>query len=191
MVDPTIMMALSNQASAQSTVTEETKKATKTLLDYCTTHPDATVRFSASDMALKIHSDASYLKAPKARSRVGGHLFLGNNPKPGSPDILNGAVLTATGILKNVVSSAVEAEMGGLYVNSREGEVLRTTLTELGWEQSGPTPVTTNNSTAGGSQRHDQTTKIEGHRHAILLGAQLRRPEALYHVIGAGSTQPC
>ena len=101
-------------------------------------------------MSLKIYSDASYLTAPKARSRVGGHFYLGNNPRPETPDILNGAVLTIAGILKNVVSSAAEAEIGGLYVNTREGEVLRTTLTELGWKQSGPTPVTTDNSTACG-----------------------------------------
>jgi hypothetical protein len=150
MVDPTIMMALSDLASAQSKATEETRKATEKLLDYCATHPDATIRFTASDMSLKIHSDASYLTAPKARSRVGGHFYLGNNPRPETPDILNGAVLTIAGILKNVVSSAAEAEIGGLYVNTREGEVLRTTLTELGWKQSGPTPVTTDNSTACG-----------------------------------------
>ena len=91
-----------------------------------------------------------YLTAPKAQSHVGGHFYLGNHPRPETPDILNGAVLTIAGILKNVVSSAAEAEIGGLYVNTREGEVLRTTLTELGWKQSGPTPVTTDNSTACG-----------------------------------------
>ena len=150
MVDPTIMMALSDLSSAQSSATEETKSAIEKLLNYCGTHPDATIRFYSSDMMLKIHSDASYLTAPKARSQVGGHFYLGNNPRPQKPDILNGAILIVSNILKNVVSSAAEAEIGALYVNTREGEALRTTLTDLGWEQRGPTPVTTDNSTACG-----------------------------------------
>ena len=150
MVDPTIMMALSDLASAQTKATQETKKATSKLLDYCATHPNATIRYSASDMALKIHSDASYLSAPKARSRVGGHFFLGNYTKHNQPDFLNGAILTVAGILKNVMSSAAEAEVGGLFVNAREGEVIRTTLHEMGWKQQEATPVTTDNSTASG-----------------------------------------
>ena len=40
------------------------------LLNYAATHPDATVRFRASDMILHIHSDASYLSKPKARSAL-------------------------------------------------------------------------------------------------------------------------
>lgn len=101
-------------------------------------------------MALTVHSNASYLMAPKATSQVGGRFYLGNNPKPETPNFLNGAILTVTGILKNVVSSAAEAEVGELYDNSSEGEVLRTPLTKIRRQQSGWMPVTTNNSTAHG-----------------------------------------
>jgi hypothetical protein len=31
------------------------------MVDYLATHPDATIRYHASDMILNIHSDASYL----------------------------------------------------------------------------------------------------------------------------------
>jgi hypothetical protein len=36
------------------------------------THPDAIIRYHASDMILNVHSDASYLSAPKAHSQAGG-----------------------------------------------------------------------------------------------------------------------
>ena len=45
-------------------------------MDYCYTHPDATIRFMASEMILALHSDASYLSEPGAKSRAGGHFYL-------------------------------------------------------------------------------------------------------------------
>ena len=57
---------------------EKTYAATLWLLNYATTHPNAKIRYTASDMILYIHSDASYLSEPQARSRAGGHYFLGD-----------------------------------------------------------------------------------------------------------------
>ena len=71
--DLTMLHALNTLASAQSKGTEETKEAMTHFLNYCATHPDATVRFHASDMILKIHSDASYLSETGAKSRAGGY----------------------------------------------------------------------------------------------------------------------
>ena len=71
-VDPTIVMALSDLSSQQSAPTENTMKRVNQFLDYMWTHPDAIIRYRASDMILNIHSDASYLSTPKARSRAGG-----------------------------------------------------------------------------------------------------------------------
>ena len=59
-VDSTMLVALGTLASAQTIGTQATKRAAHQLLDYCFTHPDATVRFHASGMVLTIHSDASY-----------------------------------------------------------------------------------------------------------------------------------
>jgi hypothetical protein len=47
------------------------------------------------------------------------------------------------------MSSAAEAESGAVFINAKEGAVLRTTLEELGHKQP-PTPMETNNTTATG-----------------------------------------
>jgi hypothetical protein len=47
------------------------------------------------------------------------------------------------------MSSAVEAEIGAVFINAKEGAVLRTTLQELGHPQP-PTPMETDNTTATG-----------------------------------------
>ena len=46
------------------------------LLDCTTTHPDAQIKYHASDMVLHIDSGAFYLLVQKVRSRIGGHHFL-------------------------------------------------------------------------------------------------------------------
>jgi hypothetical protein len=71
-VNPTILMALSAIATQQSAPTEETHAHVNQFLNYIWTHPDAKIRYRASDMILNVHSDASYLSAPKAQSRAGG-----------------------------------------------------------------------------------------------------------------------
>ena len=145
-VDPTLLTALSELSSAQATATDATKRACQQFLDYCASHPDGAIRYQASDMILKLHSDSSYLNAVGARSRQGGHLYLGNKSEP---DILNGAVLNLAAIMKMVLSSAAEAEFGALFHNTKEATPLRTTLAELGHPQP-PTPVLVDNSTAVG-----------------------------------------
>jgi hypothetical protein len=90
-VDNTMHVALGTLAAAQTQGTAQTMDAAIQLLNYAATHPDAAVRFSRSDMKLYIHSDASYLSEPKARSKVGGYFYSGNsnesadNPKPNGP----------------------------------------------------------------------------------------------------------
>jgi hypothetical protein len=98
-------------------------------------------------MVLLVYSDASYLTEPEARSRAGGHHYLGD--LPGKPGILNGSILNVSKVLKGVMSSAAEAEIGALYLNAKEATVIRTTLTEMGHPQPA-TPMETDNSTACG-----------------------------------------
>ena len=145
-VDPTLLTALSELSSAQATATDATKRACQRFLDYCATHPASTIRYHASDMVLKLNSDSSYLNAVGARSCQGGHFFLGNKS---DPDILNGAILHLTAIMKMVLSSAAEAEFGALFHNTKEATPHRTTLEELGHPQP-LTPVLVDNSTAVG-----------------------------------------
>jgi hypothetical protein len=47
------------------------------------------------------------------------------------------------------MSSAAEAEVAGVFVNTKEGTTIRTTLEELGYPQP-PTPVQVDNTTAVG-----------------------------------------
>jgi hypothetical protein len=73
-------------------------------LDYLAIHPDATIRYHASDMILHIQSDTSYLSVSNARIRLGGLFFLGN--KSPEQDMLNGSILNVASVIKNVVASA-------------------------------------------------------------------------------------
>ena len=100
-------------------------------------------------MILNIHSDASYLSEPRARSRIAGDYFLGSKPTHGQPIKLNGAIYTFCGILKFVVALAAEAELGALFLNCKEGRIIRLILEELGHKQPS-TPVHCDNKTATG-----------------------------------------
>jgi hypothetical protein len=123
-------MPLNDIATEQTKATEKTQATTNQLLDYLATHPDATIRYHASYMILHIHSDASYLSVSNARSRLIG-LFLCCNKTP-QKDKLNGSILHVASVIKNVVASAAESEVGACFHNSQSGAPLRVTLTELG-----------------------------------------------------------
>jgi hypothetical protein len=156
-VDPTMLTALSDLSAQQSQATEHTAQATIRFLNYAAINPLAIIRYIASDMVLHIHSDASYLSVPKARSRAAGHHFLSDMPadplrQPQPTDIMppdNGAVLTVCTIMKNVVGSAAESEFGTCYINAVEACPLVTALTEMGHPQP-PTPLQTDNDTTVG-----------------------------------------
>jgi len=141
-----MLTALSTIASAQSEPTEETMTRRKQYLDYAATHQDAIITYKKSDMVLLVHSDASYLSEPKARSRAGGHFFLSSNT---ADPTNNGAGLNLAQLIKAVMSSAAEAELGALYINVREAIPQRHVLEEMGHKQP-PTPMQTDNSTALG-----------------------------------------
>ena len=121
----------------------------KQLLYYLATHPDATIRFRASDMILNFHLDASYLSETKAHSRACSHIFMRWSPKDGDPIKLNGAFFTLCTILRFVVASAAEAELGALFLNCKESIIFRLTLEELRHPQP-RTPVHCDNATTIG-----------------------------------------
>ena len=100
--------------------------------------------YKASDMVLAVHSNASYLSEPKARSRAGGHMFMSaNNNIPAN----NGAVLNILQIIRAVMSSAAEAELGALFINAKTAVSMRHTFEELVHTQP-CTPIQTDNKTA-------------------------------------------
>ena len=150
-VDSSMLVALGALASAQTQGTKATATACAQLLNYCATYPNTTVRYHHSDMILKVHSDASYLSEAKARSRAAGYHYLGNNTAPDDATMprLNGAILVLSKIMKEVLSSAAEAEIGAIFYNGKEACPLRHTLEALGHKQPA-TVIVTDNSTAAG-----------------------------------------
>ena len=96
-------------------------------------------------MILQGDSDTAYLVCPEARSRLGGYLYLGNK----ALTQFNGPVLVLAKVIKNVMASAAEAEVGALYTNAQEILPMRQCLEELGHKQPA-TPLKTDNSTAQG-----------------------------------------
>jgi hypothetical protein len=148
-VDPTILMALSAIAAQQSALTEETLACVNQFLDYMWTQPDAKIRYRASDMILNVHSDASYLSAPKVRSRAEGYFFLGSIPRDMEPIIINGAIHITCTVLKLVAALAAKAELDALFLNAQEAKVIRLVLEELGHPQP-PTPIHVDNTTTVG-----------------------------------------
>jgi hypothetical protein len=156
-IDSTLLAAIGELASQQAHGTAATMKGLVHLLNYCSTHPDAQIRFHKSDMVLWVESDASYLSVSKARSRAGGYFFLSHRlidptraPLPTDPaPPPNGAVAVLCQIMREVVSSAAEAELAALFHNGKEACPMRITLEELGHPQPA-TALQTDNSTACG-----------------------------------------
>ena len=116
-------------------------------MDYVRSYPSTYIRFYASNMILNIDSDAAYLVAPKARSRVAGYDHLSSIPNVTEHPRLNGAILVECKTLRHVVSSAAEAETGGIFHNAQVAIPVRTLLHALNHPQP-PTPIKTDNSTA-------------------------------------------
>jgi hypothetical protein len=146
-VDPSCLMPINDIVTEQTKETEKTQAATHQMLDYLATHPDATIRYHASNMVLHIHSDDSYLSVSKARSRLRGLFSLVN--KSPKQETLNGSILNVAAVIKNVVASAAESEVGACFHNAQNGGPLGVTLTELGHAQP-PTPLRKGNPTAYG-----------------------------------------
>jgi hypothetical protein len=139
-----LLVALSALASQQASPTEETMRNCKQFLDCMATEPPMILTYRASDMVLAVHSDASYLSEPRSRSRIGGHFFMsGHEELPSN----NGAILNISAIYKNVLASAAEAEIAGLFTNVKAAIPIRQALEEMGHPQP-PTPMQTDNSTA-------------------------------------------
>jgi hypothetical protein len=147
-VDAILPVALGTIAAQQANGTATTQAAITQILDYCHTHPSATIRYRASGMILKIHSYASSLSEAKARSRAGGLFYIGDKPS-NQPERGNGPILNKSTIMRNVMSLAAEAECSALYDNTKGGVSLRNTLDEIKHPQP-PTPVQVDNSTTHG-----------------------------------------
>ena len=106
-LESTLLPTLNQLGTQQALPTTNPKKALERALDYAHTYKNAYLQFNASDMILHVHSDAAYLVLPQARSCIAGYFrLLSKNPT--TPH--NGAMLIECKRLKNICSSAAEAE---------------------------------------------------------------------------------
>ena len=76
-------------------------------------------------MVLWVLSDASYLSEQNAKSRAGGLFFLSDKvttstKPPMQKPTMNGVISRLEKTIKNIMSSAMEAEVAAAYENSRE-----------------------------------------------------------------------
>ena len=97
-------------------------------LNYGNSNPDAEIIFCASDVLYKIDSDATYLVCPEARSRAEGYHYLGY----ADDNLFNGQIHVLAKIIKNVMSSAAESEVAGLFMNAQHVVSIRFALKKHG-----------------------------------------------------------
>ena len=152
-LDSTILPALNEISTKQAKPTEETKNKCNRVLDYLACHPDAIIRFHASDMILHTDTDAAYLVLPKARSRIAAYYYLSDH-LPISDQLsprLNGALDVDCKTIRRVVTSAAESETEGIFSATQKSIPLRRLLIEIGHPQPiNGTPIKTDNLTAKG-----------------------------------------
>ena len=74
-------------------------------------------------MLLTIDSDASYLVASKAKSRVAGYFQLNSQHRSNSH--VNAAILIECKTLRHVVALSAEAERAGLFHNTQRAIPIR------------------------------------------------------------------
>ena len=101
-------------------------------------------------MQLYIDLDAACLVAPKAKIRIVGYFYLSDHYTEGSGNPspkLNAPIHIEWQLLKNVVSSAVEAETSAIFHNCKIAIWIRRMLEALGYEQL-IIPLKIDNSTA-------------------------------------------
>ena len=116
-LENTLLVFLNDISLEQSKATDNISKNITKLLNYLATHPEAVIKYHASGMQIYVHSDASYLSVSKSRSRAGGIHYL-SYPPPNTQDpdnytlLLNGIIHVVCKILRNIMSSEAEAELG-------------------------------------------------------------------------------
>ena len=144
-IDDTILVALNSISTIQSKPTQDTLLKVNHLSDYLATNPDYEVMYKASNIILHVDSDTAYLVEPGAKSRAGGYFYFSNhiNPK------LNAPIYCLSTLIKAVMSSAAETELGGLFLNATNVVSIRNTLHDMNHPQP-PTPIKTDNTTALG-----------------------------------------
>ena len=95
------------------------------LLDCAASQEEAVMTYHASNMVLEYHKDDLYLIEPGSHSRTGGHFTLSNDAT--MPEN-NGVMLNIAQMIKTVMTSAVEEEIGSMFINAWEAVPQQITL---------------------------------------------------------------
>ena len=112
---------LNKISTFKSAPTQDKIKKYNQVLDYASTHPNATIRYHASDVILMPYTDADYLVLPVSRSYTPIHYYFRNHILDyfkGTPTP-NKSMLTECQTLKTVVYFSAEAETGGTFKNGQ------------------------------------------------------------------------
>ena len=144
--------------------------------------------YRASDMVLAVQSNAGYLNKTKAHSRAGGYFYLSNN-ETFPPN--NGAILNIAQIIKAVMLSAAEAELGALFINTKEAVYLKNMLEEMGHPQPS-TPIQTDYLMAEGfinNKIQAKRTKSQDMRHYWLKCREAQEQFCFFWRLGG--VKPC
>ena len=100
-------------------------------MDYASIYPNIYIRTYASDMVLRVVSDTAYLVAPKARICIALFYYVSDYPTYTTHPCLDGAILVEYKTLRHVVSSAIEAEVVGIFNNTQVSVPIRRILEVL------------------------------------------------------------
>ena len=103
-------------------------------------------------MQLCGHTDASYFFVSKAHSRAAAYFYLSNDDDALLPPDLasklparpNGAVHVMSTVMRQVLSSATEAEVDATFYRCQDAVPLRNTLSKLGHVQEATLIITYN-----------------------------------------------
>jgi hypothetical protein len=146
-VDPLILTALSRLAAHQAAPTRRVMEDLDLLLQYVAWRPFPSQTLRRSGMHLMAAADASFAGEPKARSRAGGVIWLGE-----ADGTVSAPLACLTSIIPIVVASAAEAEYATLHTVGSRLLWIRTILEALGFSQavSPGTPLLTDNDCARG-----------------------------------------
>jgi hypothetical protein len=164
-VDGKILPATCALASEQASPTLSTMARLQRLLGYVAAHPDGRKIFRASDMLLRVLSDASFLSRPNAGSVTGGLSYLGLTD---DDDWINHPISCHSTRIPVACSFVAEAEYAGLYAAARIATEERKILASMDHPQPA-TPLFCDNEVAIGiaadtvSQRMPKATDMRLH----------------------------
>ncbi len=132
-VDGRVLPATCALASEQASPTLSTIMARlQRLLGYVAAHPDGRKVLRASDMLLRVLSDAFFLSRPNAGSVAGGLSYLGLTDDDGW---VNHPISCHSTRIPVVCSFVAEAEYAGLYAAARIATEERKILANMGHPQ--------------------------------------------------------